>query len=478
MNTKNIIWERLDSPLEILLNDENFCFDNNINLFNVKFKRNEEYELVAIFNGHVDENTVANKIFQFFESNAEFVIKSLNEPNDIKFRCKSIFNLEYKLNIYSVTLLLYSLEYGDFDTDCEWMSRWYINGPKMNFPKSSVYLDSNSNPYKSLSENKELQINFINGVNYFLVEPENTNSFIVSKITKTLTPSWSSKIGIDFFKEFGFPQKENIKQIEEILSFVFARSLINIGESYFDKRGTILGFKAYNPPLSSMLNLKHICSENGIPPTKFSPQNNEIEEVLAFLLDEYIKSEINYTNVFGYLRESLNLPSFVSIILVASSLDFLSNDYFNKKSMTEQYHLPPNEFESIIGDELKKIDEKLKNYNNVVDIIHGAYEKRGVIRLDAFFEKLEIQVTNFEKKSFFYRHIPSHGNILDLNKAKKFQLRTIVYRTIVYRCILKSLNYDGKYYDFFSKTNKDLKEPIKKSDFNDVLHSLDVIIMD
>lgn len=69
----------------------------------------------------------------------------------------------------------------------------------MNFPKFNGYLDCDSNPYKSLSENKKLQINCINGINYFLVEPEKTNSFIVSKITKNLSPSWSSKISIDFF---------------------------------------------------------------------------------------------------------------------------------------------------------------------------------------------------------------------------------------------------------------------------------------
>lgn len=86
-----------------------------------------------------------------------------------------------------------------------------------------------------------------------------------------------------FFKEFGFPQKENIKQIEEILSFVFAKSLINVGETYFDKNSNILGFKAYNITLSSVLNLKHICSESEIPPIKFSHQNNEIENNLAFL---------------------------------------------------------------------------------------------------------------------------------------------------------------------------------------------------
>ena len=33
MNIENIIWERLDTPFEILLNDDNFRFDNNIYLF-------------------------------------------------------------------------------------------------------------------------------------------------------------------------------------------------------------------------------------------------------------------------------------------------------------------------------------------------------------------------------------------------------------------------------------------------------------
>ena len=44
--------------------------------------------------------------------------------------------------------------------------------------------------------------------------------------------------------------------------------------------------------------------------------------------------------------------------------------------------------------------------------------------------------------------------------------------------LLTSLNYDGKYYDFFSKTIKDLKDPIKKADFNNILNSLDIISID
>lgn len=56
MNTNFIGWELLEKPINICLLGGEYLLENNINLFNIIFKRNENYELTAILNGFIDEN--------------------------------------------------------------------------------------------------------------------------------------------------------------------------------------------------------------------------------------------------------------------------------------------------------------------------------------------------------------------------------------------------------------------------------------
>ena len=92
-----------------------------------------------------------------------------------------------------------------------------------------------------------------------------------------------------------------------------------------------------------------------------------------------------------------------------------------------------------------------------------------------FFYELNIKLGKIERKAIHYRHTPAHGKILSLKMARKFSLRTISYRLLLNRCILKSLNFKGPYWDFFSKSYKDLDEPIDKKDFSRVLDSVKFI---
>ena len=61
---------------------------------------------------------------------------------------------------------------------------------------------------------------------------------------------------------------------------------------------------------------------------------------------------------------------------------------------------------------------------------------------------------------------------MKLKMIRKFTLRTMSYRLLLNRSILKSLNFEGKYWDLFSKSYKNLDESIDKEDFNRVLNSV------
>ena len=66
MNTNFIEWEMLEKPINICLLGEEYFLENNINLFNITFKRNDNYGLIGILNGFMDE-IIGSKINNFFK---------------------------------------------------------------------------------------------------------------------------------------------------------------------------------------------------------------------------------------------------------------------------------------------------------------------------------------------------------------------------------------------------------------------------
>ena len=204
------------------------------------------------------------------------------------------------------------------------------------------------------------------------------------------------------------------------------------------------------------------------------------ETDLAFIIDKCEESNVNYYNVFNYLRESFNLPPLSEIVLIAGALDFLSENWLKNNSSGKHEHLPKDDFENLISDELNKCHEKFKEYgveriDDLMDNIKGAYKKQGSKKLDLFFDSLSITPGKIEESAIYYRHTPAHGKIMSLKMARKFSLRTLSYRLLLNRCILKSLKFEGFYWDFFSKSYKNLDDPIDKKDFNRLRDSVKFI---
>lgn len=477
MNTNFIEWDLLNKPLDINLLGGEYLLENNINLFNIIFKRNENYELTAVLNGFIDE-IIGKKLNKFFKfSNNKIVIKSLN-GQDIIFHY-NVRNYSYHQAYYSVNMDILSLKIGKIDEKTvEWKSRWYINGSDLILLRKPDYTLEQASNYKKLSDSRELIVNVKNEFNhfissYFVINPENLNPFIVSKISNKFEPEWSTKMSIDFFREFGFNTKEQINLIENVLSFAFGRSLIYIGESHFNKSGSLIYYKAYSPRISPTIYLKHICDMGSNCPLFYTYFDMRHENDLAFLIDKCEESNVNYNNVFNYLRESFNLPSLSEIVLIAGALEFLAENWLENYSKGKHEHMPQEDFENLISDELKSCYKKFEEYgvekiDDIMDNLKGAYEKKGSKKLDLFFDEIGIIPGKIENSAKHYRHTPAHGKTIRLKMARKFSLRAISYRLLLNRSILKSLNFNGPYWDFFSKSYKNLEDPIDKKDFNKV----------
>lgn len=485
MDTNFIYWEMLEKPINICLLSGEYFLGNNINLFNITFKRNDNYEVIALLNGFKDE-VIGSKINTFFESigDNKLIIKSLYDYNDIIFQY-NVKYYKYGAFYYTVELNILSFEIGKIDDEnLEWISRWYINGSELFLLRQPEYSFGGSSNYKCLSNDaliitKDAEFN-PSVSSYFIVKPKFLNPFLVSKISTKFNPNWSIKMSIDFFREWGFHNKGQIKLLEDVLSFVFGRSLINIGESHFDKTGNLIYFKGYSPRISHTINLKHICEIGANCPIFSDIFEMKYEEDLAFIIDSCGQSDVNYSNVFNYLRESFNVSSLFEIVLIAGALEFLSEDWLANNSNGKHEHLPKEDFENLIFDELISIHKKFEEYgvkriDDIMDNILGAYKKQGSKKLDLFLDELNITLGDVETSAIHYRHTPAHGKVMKLKMARKFSLRTMSYRLLLNRCILKSLDFNGKYWDYFSKSYKNLDEPIDKKDFNKIRDSVKFI---
>lgn len=174
------------------------------------------------------------------------------------------------------------------------------------------------------------------------------------------------------------------------------------------------------------------------------------------------------------------MPPLSEIVLIAGALEFLAENWLQNNSSGKHEHMPQEDFENLISDELNSCHEKFEEYgvkriDDLMDNIKGAYKKQGSKKLDLFFDELGITLGKIEEPAIQYRHTPAHGRIMNLKMARKFSLRTLSYRLLLNRCILKSLNFEGYYWDFFSKSYKNLSESIDKEDFNKVRDSVKFI---
>ena len=197
----------------------------------------------------------------------------------------------------------------------------------------------------------------------------------------------------------------------------------------------------------------------------------QIEKDIALLVDEYINSNVDYNNVFNYLRNSIVLPPQSEIVLLGGALDYLITQLRKKYDINNEY-LSEEEFEELIGEELEKINEKLSKYPKLLNNLNNSYKKKGTSNFDEVFNKLDLEIGEIEDNAIRYRHIPAHGQKMKQKTKIKFPILVAVYRTLLNRCILKSLNYNGDYFDVVSQCNRPINESIPEEMFNKILENL------
>ena len=135
-------------------------------------------------------------------------------------------------------------------------------------------------------------------------------NIIIGKVPDKMNPNWFTNISISYNSEKYINDKNLRRDIENIVSFVFGRKLIKIGESYYDSKGNKIKEKIYNPIINEKLNIKNICaSTNKLPIPLHKYQHKDLELIIRDLINSFIEKDIDFSSMFTNYWNSTFLPS-------------------------------------------------------------------------------------------------------------------------------------------------------------------------
>lgn len=373
----------------------------------------------------------------------------------------------------------------------EWLTEWYINGPKYLYTRwTSRILDftyerlrhdlGNTNSIFKSHPKK------IEGHDYMFIEFKDKNDvcFIIHSVPDFYNPQWSQKLGIEYRTEWNIPNQNERKKISEIVSFLFGRQLINIGQTKFDGEGQPIEELLITPIIDPEINLKNLSKNQQINPINYNippsiyPDIGSIETQLNKFIPLYIdkRDKLCLDEVFRRYWLSQSLPSYSRLIILAGGFELLSACWHESyESKSKGKFLPSNMFKNLFKDDLKSIKDKLnklecekdcddfdKNKERIYQKMFELNNMGTKASIINFLNEINLKIGEVEEKAILCRNEPAHGNILNTNEFEKLKNYEEAYRTLFNRAILKILGYEGDYIDYFSDTNvtRPINEPI------------------
>lgn len=481
-----IEWEGLQNRIIIKENINSDFLKDTAN--KIEIWRGEDYkirgEICGIFNNDEDRlsyDTTSGEIIKPIEITGE------NHYGTEKYSLKHCYignqNIKTKIvanghlnRTYDAELITYHVERKlDIECDISWITDWYINSHRMSFlyPRSTKRSLSESYTRSRCSEDEECCANFrgfegtSDAMDYALINCGKLK-FIIHSIPKKYQPNWSEKLGIEYRREFGIPDTNTREYISEIISFIIGKQLLHIGSSNFDSNGYPIEETFFNPKGD---NIMAICQKNQIPPIVLDRYNEigKIELVLQQVIPTYleVRDELQLNEALYRYWIANNLPIGTNLPILASGIEIIASAWFkSKKSKVKGVYLPKKEFDSLLKDELIKINEKLKNIeygDRINNRIRNTFNLGVNERLQFFFDEIGLELGEVENKAIRARNIMTHSSTGDsYEEIKEMIDLTNAYKTLFNRVFLKILSYNGKYIDYsvIGNPEKDLNKPL------------------
>lgn len=351
------------------------------------------------------------------------------------------------------------------EENSKYIKEWYINSSNNDLiftrdvQRINKYIKKR-NISKVKESDIELDLEWSDSTGSLFIELDDY-SFIIEKVLDDFSPNWSKKLSIEYQEDLKIPPSAIRQNIINILSFLFGRQLIKVGETHYDKDWNVIKKYSFSPSfISPRVNLKKICKQRDSPailPEK-SPKISEAENILSQIINSYLqKNNLNLlSGVIELLVTSTTIPIENEIVMIGASLDRITDNYPSEK--VPKIWMDYNEYTDLIKDEINEIKVKLKEHEQIISRIENAYQVSGRQRIKLLLKHLNLETGKIEEKAKNYRNNPAHGH--DINK-EKLKYSTKVYRSLLNRIILKILGHD-RYYDLSAM--RELKITDKISD--------------
>jgi len=289
-------------------------------------------------------------------------------------------------------------------------------------------------------------------VDHFLVRAAGIDA-VVHAVPKGLAPEWANSIGVSYF---GAVPAENVRNgLEELLGFVFGRRLMKVATVAFDAAGFAVEEVIVGPWGADA---KGPCRRPDWPLLPLSLAqggSSNVEDVVMNLLPQYLdlREELRLDDVLWRLWLGHEAATTIDIPIFASGLEILAGAWFKAgKSRSKGKYLPKEEFDGLLGDELKTASVKLKSVqfgDRMLRKLQGAFETSGNERLRWFFDEMELPVGSVEEDALRARNQAVHPTRAHTaEECLQFVRLANVYRMLMVRVILKALAWNGPYMDY------------------------------
>jgi len=508
-SNKSIEWESLQEPIII----EKIIPSDYIppNSEKIIVNRTDSYQITATLTS-VQENVPFEKNVEyakrFYVRSPGSLIKPFNiegeDQNGSKVELRNCFvtNMSshverdsYKklvtLNILVDEIIIEK----NNDSEVSFLSEWYLNGPNgVLFPRYTLRLSEKESNKVSIGrvtvditepESIELSVNSYENSQVstssrdFALVTLDDIKFILAIVPNNYGPNWSKNICIEYRKEFGsIPDDEKREAISEIVGFVLGVQLLNVGFTEYNHDGQMLVSLARSS--WGRAYSRFICENTQTPPFSLTVRDlingeEKIEELLCSLVPKYLdlRDKLNLKEALWRYWISRNMPIGTNLPVLSSALEIIMTSWFeSENSKSRAFYMEQKEFNKLIEEGLKNIEEKLDEYienkikslesetkeslevqeikglkNTIVGKIRNSNQMSVTKKYLAFFKEIGLVTGSIEGRAITTRHSMAHGDKVDREEFEKMRRCTYAYQTLFHRVLLKVLGYEGNYVD-------------------------------